>query len=185
MFRAFIADRRGNFAVIMGVILLPVIAVMGAAIDYSRMHAAETRLQGVADATLVAAIQDAHDPSSLLYLARQYAQGNANGMEIEAEIDLEPGKVGLTLSTDLDLPFLAAAGMPEVTLEAHSRIATAKDFSGGSAINAARVEALRRHLRREIATQVPPRFHDEMYRWVDERMDLLKKAEPGDLVFTR
>ena len=52
----FIADRRGNVAMTFGLVLIPILGLMGAAIDYSRAATERTRLQAAVDATALAVI---------------------------------------------------------------------------------------------------------------------------------
>jgi Flp pilus assembly protein TadG len=49
--RRFWSDRKGNVAVLFGLALIPVIGVVGAAVDYSRAAMARTKMQAALDAT--------------------------------------------------------------------------------------------------------------------------------------
>lgn len=184
MLRRFLRDRRGNFGVLFAIMVLPVLAVMGAAVDYSRIRHAQNQLQSAGDAALLASVREAHDPSSLLYLAREYAGMNIEGMPFEAAIDIEPGKVGLTLTSRLDLPFLAAAGKPEARLEIYSQVKTTRDFSSGGA-QLAGFEDIRRELRQQVVDKLPPRHHDAMFRFVDERLEEIETTHPGHTALSR
>jgi Flp pilus assembly protein TadG len=53
---AFRRDRRGNVAVIFAIALLPLLAFVGVAIDYSMASRARAKLQAAADAASVAAL---------------------------------------------------------------------------------------------------------------------------------
>lgn len=50
---SFIHDRRGNFALIAGLVAVPVLGLAGAAVDYSRAADLRTRLQATLDAALL------------------------------------------------------------------------------------------------------------------------------------
>jgi Flp pilus assembly protein TadG len=49
--RRFWSDKKGSMIVMFAVALVPVLALMGAAIDYSRASLARTKMQGALDAT--------------------------------------------------------------------------------------------------------------------------------------
>jgi len=56
LFRSFLANRRGNVAVITAVAALPVITAIGCVIDYSMASMIKTKLQAAADAATLAAV---------------------------------------------------------------------------------------------------------------------------------
>src|SRR5262249_39657224 len=47
----FLSDRRGNVATIFGLALIPVVGLVGAAVDYSRANSTRTDMQAAIDAT--------------------------------------------------------------------------------------------------------------------------------------
>ena len=51
LFRRFLQDRRGGVAPMLGLAIIPIIGLMGAAVDYSRANAARTSMQAAADTT--------------------------------------------------------------------------------------------------------------------------------------
>src|SRR5262249_41228901 len=55
----FRSDRRGNVALIFGISLIPILGLVGAAVDYSRANAARVKLQASLDATALMMAQDA------------------------------------------------------------------------------------------------------------------------------
>lgn len=57
--RRFVSDRQGGTAAIFAVALLPLLACVGAAVDYARAENARARLQNALDATAVALVRDA------------------------------------------------------------------------------------------------------------------------------
>uniref|UniRef100_UPI0039C5E11F TadE/TadG family type IV pilus assembly protein n=1 Tax=Umezakia ovalisporum TaxID=75695 RepID=UPI0039C5E11F len=60
--KRFVADRRGNIAVIFALASLPVALAMGAAVDYSQRSELDSNIQDAADAAVLAAAR-AHDKS--------------------------------------------------------------------------------------------------------------------------
>lgn len=56
IFRRFVADRRGNIAIIFALALLPVLAAMGCAVDYAMAARVRTKLLAAADAASVGSV---------------------------------------------------------------------------------------------------------------------------------
>jgi Flp pilus assembly protein TadG len=59
VFQRFRSDQRGNVAILFGLALLPVVGMVGAAVDYSRANAVRAALQAAADAAALTAARDA------------------------------------------------------------------------------------------------------------------------------
>jgi Flp pilus assembly protein TadG len=57
--RTFWSDRRGNVAIIFGLALVPIIGLVGAAVDYSRANNARVKLQAAIDSTALMLAPDA------------------------------------------------------------------------------------------------------------------------------
>src|SRR5690348_487092 len=52
--RRFATDRRANILPIFGLSLIPIVGLIGAAVDYSRANAVKTKLQAALDSTALA-----------------------------------------------------------------------------------------------------------------------------------
>jgi Flp pilus assembly protein TadG len=77
-------DTRGGVVVLFAVALLPLIAAVGAAIDYSMLLRQKTLLQGAADEAALRAARELHlaqvgSSSSLISMAQTYANANLGG----------------------------------------------------------------------------------------------------------
>jgi Flp pilus assembly protein TadG len=59
VFQRFRSDQRGNVAILFGLAVLPVVGMVGAAVDYSRANAVRASLQAAADAAALTAARDA------------------------------------------------------------------------------------------------------------------------------
>ena len=70
--RRFARDRGGNIAVLFAIALVPILTFVGAAIDYSRLNAAKSSMQGALDSTS-------------LMLSRDLAQGTITAAELPAK----------------------------------------------------------------------------------------------------
>ena len=62
--RRFAGDRRGDLTVIFAITLIPLLALIGAAIDYSRASKARTAMQMALDATALAISSNAASQTS-------------------------------------------------------------------------------------------------------------------------
>ncbi|WP_339761094.1 pilus assembly protein TadG-related protein [uncultured Hoeflea sp.] len=56
--RRFLADRSGNFGILLALLLVPVIGAAGLALDYSNALSVKTKIQGAADAAALAAVAE-------------------------------------------------------------------------------------------------------------------------------
>src|SRR6187399_2914757 len=59
MFSRFFADRRGNVAAIFALAIIPVVGLVGMAVDYSRGNSVRAALQAALDATALAMARSA------------------------------------------------------------------------------------------------------------------------------
>ncbi len=53
LFRRFLGDQRGNFAIMFALASIPIIVAAGAAVDISRAYVVETRLKAAPAATMI------------------------------------------------------------------------------------------------------------------------------------
>ena len=84
MLSRFLADRRGGVAPIFALGLIPVIGIMGAAVDYSRGNAARTAMQSTLDATALMLSKDAATmtPAQIQSKASAYFTAQFNRPEV-------------------------------------------------------------------------------------------------------
>jgi Flp pilus assembly protein TadG len=78
----FSADDRGNVAMMFALSLFPMLAASGAAIDYSRLSSAQTKLQSALDAAVLAAAKDVTivDVSTLQSRVESFVRANTEGL---------------------------------------------------------------------------------------------------------
>src|SRR5690554_1660226 len=76
--RLFARNDKGNVAILFAVALIPLIGVVGMAIDYSRTNAAKTRLQNALDSTALAMAFEPADLSDADLQARAMQIFTAN-----------------------------------------------------------------------------------------------------------
>jgi Flp pilus assembly protein TadG len=78
LFQRFCSDERGNFAILFGLALLPVVGMVGAAVDYSRANSVRAALQAAADAAALTVARDAPNLSESQIAQRARAVFAAN-----------------------------------------------------------------------------------------------------------
>lgn len=85
LIRRFQNDRRGAIAVAFAVAMYPIIMMICAAVDLSRLSQQQARLQAALDAAALMVarlVADGKAPSDLTTVARQYVEGNVNPTEM-------------------------------------------------------------------------------------------------------
>ncbi|MGB7287515.1 MAG: pilus assembly protein TadG-related protein, partial [Salaquimonas sp.] len=100
MFKRFIENENGNFAIIMGLMLVPLMGLLGAGFDYSQMTNEKVKIQKAADTALLAAARDARDSTQFYRLAENYFNANYHGGEVEYYAKADPDNVSLTIKSD-------------------------------------------------------------------------------------
>lgn len=110
MLRRLITDTSGNFAYVTALLALPLMAVAGMAVDYSRALSEKTRMQDAADgAVLAAAASGKTDHAQLSAIATQYFNGNISQHGIGArviDISIDAAKrITLTVGATVPVSF--------------------------------------------------------------------------------
>ncbi len=129
--RAFGSDRKGNVAIIFGLALLPMTALVGAAVDYSRASSVRADFQAALDATALmisktaststaAQLQtQAHD-----YFLALFTRSEAISPNITAVYSSSPtSSVTITGDTAVAPMFMAIPGVPQIKITSSSTVA--------------------------------------------------------------
>jgi Flp pilus assembly protein TadG len=125
MIRAFLADRRGAYAVIMGLLAIPLMLSVGLGVDYARYLRAQAHLQHLADAaSLAMAASRAPDEPSLRKIGDHFIAANYSDREIGnlrvASLTGTTEKVDLTLAGTIKTSFMALANIDTLDVRANS-----------------------------------------------------------------
>lgn len=119
----FLNDRRGNVAVMFGLLAVPLIALVGAAIDYSEAHRAKARVQAALDAASLSVNRsmDTMTDAELRDLARDVFNANMGGEYFDAEISDEnivisdeDRTVTITAEATIDTNFISILGFDHI-----------------------------------------------------------------------
>lgn len=169
----FLRDARGQAAIAFGIALVPLIGVTGAAIDYSRATALQSRIQGATDAAVLAAAQQTTkmNNSELEALARKIFTAQVNDPNARFDkLKVSKGRTELTGNASATSPntmarFLGFASL-EVKAEAKAvvntsifEIALVIDNSGsmaGSASGSTKLQAVQQAANSMIDTMLKP-----------------------------
>ena len=123
--RRFGADQSGNIAVLFGIALVPILAFVGAAVDYSRANAARSSMQAALDATALMLSKDlsagtiaATDiPTKAdTYFKALYTSTDAQNVQVNATYTTATGSttatILLTASGQITTDFMNIVGFP-------------------------------------------------------------------------
>lgn len=124
-FRNFLQNRSGNYAIIMGVVAVPILLAVGFAVDYSRASTARSQLQAIADASALAmASSKETDRSKLEAAAERLISANYSGRSMDvisvANLENSEGKIDLELVSTVPTTFMHLAGIDHVDINARA-----------------------------------------------------------------
>lgn len=162
--RRFVGASEGNIAVIFTIAAIPIISFVGAAIDYSRVNAARSSMQGAMDSTALMLSKDLSSGTittsqipakAQAYFAALYTNKDANSVSITATYTANNGNLGNTVqisgSGSMNTDFMKVVGFPTMSFgttsttawgNAKMRVALVLDNTG-SMVDNGKITALR------------------------------------------
>lgn len=169
--RKFRDDRRGNFATIFAVAILPVLAIAGLGLDYARISAAEERLQASVDGAILAAASSGGTVASMQHAVNDFIAANLPDPDISVKTVVDTYKMTVEASYLLPTSVLAATGIPEAEIVANAELTSKTPLrnSGGKLndrVSAKEIQAARRKFERAIA-KLPRKYRDRMLEKFD------------------
>ncbi len=114
IFNQFLDDTKGNFAIMLAIILFTLVLGVGAALDISRMIGAHAKLQDLSDATALALIQNpnlttANGTENFTALIQEQLEGNSLYSNLDVDLDVEKKRartaLNVTTTSQLNLFF--------------------------------------------------------------------------------
>ena len=146
----FVRARRGNVALTFVFSLIPILALVGAAVDYTRANSVRTSLQLAVDSTALmlsknatALTSDQVQTSAQSYFAALFKRPDATNTKITASYSTTAGsQIVISASADMDNEFMGILGLKTVNLTATStakwgasrlRVALVLDTTGSMA----------------------------------------------------
>lgn len=139
MWSRFFADERGGAAPVFALGLVPMIAIGGAAIDYSRANAARTAMQATLDATALMVAKDAQiiQPTQVNSVATNYFNAAFNRPEVQslqvtASMGSGSGGTVITASVtgSVSTTFMHVLGQSSMSVAARTSVVNASDGLG-------------------------------------------------------
>jgi Flp pilus assembly protein TadG len=128
----FRRDRRGNVAPIFAIAMLPIVALTGTAIDYSRANAARTEMQAALDATAltmskeaVGLTQEQLNSKATNYFNASFANLDAKNMTVvPVLVTPQAGSFTLTVtaSGSVDLRFMGVFGQSSLPISSSAEV---------------------------------------------------------------
>ncbi|MCB1462780.1 MAG: hypothetical protein KDJ90_10240 [Nitratireductor sp.] len=177
----YLADRRGNFAVIFAVCLVPVMALAGAAVDYSRIRSAQGTLQDAADAGALAAAAGGKTDAQRQQTAEDFVHANAPGLAASVKTIVDTHDLTVEVTALLPLPVLSAFGKPETLIRVTSQVESVVPFSGRNVIvDGDEFERRADELRRRVARttrQMPHRERERIRGKVEKAIESARKQQ--------
>ena len=126
-FRNWRTDRRGNFAMIFAIALIPIITAAGAAVDISRAYVVETRLKAALDAAALA-VGGAPGQSNAqiqqmaqAFFAANYPAGKI-GVPSALTVSQDGNTVTLKVSADMPTTLMGIVGIDTMSIGANSQV---------------------------------------------------------------
>jgi Flp pilus assembly protein TadG len=143
-------QRRGNVAITFALALIPLLAFVGAAVDYSRANALKAHLQAALDATALmvaknaaALTKDQLEANARDYFFAQFTKPQASNIKFTATYSTEGGSnVVVDGAADLKTEFISIIGFKKITVSGTSiakwgsarlRVALVLDTTGSMA----------------------------------------------------
>ncbi len=123
MLKSFLSDKSGNFGIIMGMLLLPLLLSVGLSVDYSRYLSAESHLQELADvASLALAGSREEDEVKLEAIANDFVAANIGMSKFDAveivDLNTENGQIDLDLKSTINTYFMGLANIDTLDVRA-------------------------------------------------------------------
>jgi Flp pilus assembly protein TadG len=122
---SFRSDQSGNFAIMSAILAMPMILAVGAAIDLTRHHSAQTHLQDIADsASLAMAISREQSSPALRRVGEESIAANLNQSALRQiaieRIETNEQEIDLVLTGELKTTFMGIAGYHTMPVRAAS-----------------------------------------------------------------
>ena len=159
--KRFLKDRRGNVAMLFGLMAIPVFGIIGTAIDYGRAIRLESRLHTAVDSAASAAIQHIGQERQVLEnAARQHLDQHLpethKGMPFSLVVSEKERSVEIRVETTIPTSLIGLMGVDKFTVRA-----------AGLAY-APRQNALSKDLGRTIEDAMPKSAPPEVSRAIEE-----------------
>jgi Flp pilus assembly protein TadG len=131
MVRRFLDDSRGNIATTFAIAALPLLATVGAGVDYSRVAQQRTSMQATLDASVLAG---ARAVGTEISTASGYFRGQSTVAGATAQFQVDGTKVTGTASATVPTTFMAVVGTTSVAITAKAAAVRATSSTATAAM---------------------------------------------------
>ena len=147
----FLQDRRGAVAPMFGLLVVPMVGLAGAAVDYSRANSVRTAMQAALDATALALSKDVTNLSSSQmtqkandYFTANFHRPEATSISITPTYTANPSTLTVTGTGSITTSFMKIMGVPSIAINSTAtvtwgmtrlRVALVLDNTGSMAQN--------------------------------------------------
>ena len=145
-FKKFFRNEEGNFAIIGALLLLPVLGVTGAVVDYSRIANAQNRLQVAVDAAAITTARSGEDVKDMQQLAADMVVANYGDGVDAVETTVNTHELIVEAQDIISMSVLATIGKPYVTIHAAAKVASRLPLGGGK-VSGSDMSKLKRQMR--------------------------------------
>jgi len=130
MFKRYLKDTSGQFAIMLAVSAMAMAVAVGAAVDLIGMQKQKTQLQALADsAVLAAAATKSENPGELRRIAKAAIDANNPGNDpIDFELSLEGDIINVAASMDYSTQLMGIVGMDNIPITSVSAAPIPKDI---------------------------------------------------------
>jgi Flp pilus assembly protein TadG len=125
-------DCSGAIAMLFGLILVPILLIIGLAIDYAMAMSYQTSIQKTLDEAAIAGASDLRKsgevPSAIAAVRRRFAATKPNAYPVELEVSVDPRRRIVTVDASAKVPmtFMALAGYKTLPVSAHAEAAVGR-----------------------------------------------------------
>jgi Flp pilus assembly protein TadG len=127
--RRFVNDARGNVAPMFALAVVPVIGMVGAAIDYSRASSLRTQMQVALDSAALMLSKEAGglttsqiDTKALQYVTAQLNRPEAENVKVTATYSANPTTITITGSASMKADFMKLIGLDKMDIKSNATV---------------------------------------------------------------
>jgi len=115
-------DERGNFGVILALIIVPLLGVAGLSVDYARIYSAKDRLQTAVDTAILAAAASGEPVHVMQSIVEDFVKANFGSEIVDVQTQVNTHTIDVRASYVMDTPVLSAAGKPQIDIVVTSEV---------------------------------------------------------------
>ena len=135
--KRFQNDERGNFGVILALMIVPLLGIAGLSVDYARIHSAKDRLQLAVDSATISAAASGEPVHVMQSIVEDFVKANFGSEAVEVQSVVNTNTIEVRATYALDTPVLSAAGTPQFDIVVTSEVTSPKPLRVASSQDAA------------------------------------------------